>query len=1264
MSIPTERQLNALLGAGIFNLTLRRGSDPPRSQFIRDLADDDTVIKALQNMLDSCEGLAPTSENRYPRDPVVGDVKYCVDRFASQPSDIKATIQAFVSALLESSALQSLKGSRVRVDAYLRRRFKLPGLTGGGGEKKVRFSEPKPMQGGQSYTGQPTPSNTGIRRELQSKGSVEATYSNSLWGNDENKNENIQPITPMATETVTGTGTTSWLETARKKLAEANRGRPITVEKAEQIFDGIGYLNEKTNTFYETFEDFLESLPSWEEFISIRKWDYDSVNHLLRQSGFHGRVDPKMFSFPLPKDASVIEIVRWVKQIWTRGMNLFLIAKDVSSAIANPGYHATRFVASETARSAGLPVGTANVLTDPLSYIQEEGMSSVEQGMKRAFETVIQNSETSQEGKGESTTEGRLALNSTTTASTGVGAGFTGGGGAPAQSSTGNSGGAGSKVIPSNPPPPAPPVPELTSDQKRDFFNQFIRNLAETVMTHAASEEDRKKVTDIRKRIIYAEWDRHQNWNAKERVYQFAKKFSGKTLNFDDAAAIFGRYAQRVGEREGFFVSDRADTRFSKQQPPNGQDPIINYANYMASKYIEAAQQRGLPAEEYRAVANQILSTFNSKYESMSAAQKYALNYRGREMMNRIRAGNYPNLEQDWSNDFAMLATKLGVPWKKLPVQSTRSESVTAPHDDPAFQNIGGDPAPRYISLEATTPQIGAEDKFNGQVHGVIHGVNGDVSIADHGDDQNRPAQPVHAKPKPVSASERARERNSLRGQAADQGGLREQSRGLLRNTGKRRLMGVGTEMDVDNLKAELGSLVNTNSDNFMVVTMGALLGAVVENAPTLVAQAGGSVQRLYSMIGSLVNSVESRYGIQLPEGIADDLVNAAQHPEQQNYQNVRAAIQQELAQPDNGQTNINPSQVQENPSLVPQFLHNLWNTVVQPFFPPSGPAGPAGGGDGAAGPGMDQTNVAGGGGGGPPGGPGAPGAGTGFTANGPGGTGMQGPNMGFGVPAGGTGFSNGSGPGGGTQGPNIGQRQQTGTPFEWDPTKGSGNPLQGGVESPAQNRVGIYNTPTGERRFSDFIDVEEVKEPLLRPSFLEGGANIVNSINKDKKLQEINRLMWQSFNNYSWDSNQEQDNPLYALQLIEDGSRFSSPLEGEDKLPEQAQQAWAERNYQNYEAPYAVSQQVKRDADVEDFMIDIHPGPQSIRSGRSTDAEFHDVFLPSLAVIPNSSPWKQFSATEGTQIPDSYLYHPSRITAYDWPRYDRTNRFIMTTSR
>lgn len=221
-------------------------------------------------------------------------------------------------------------------------------------------------------------------------------------------------------------------------------------------------------------------------------------------------------------------------------------------------------------------------------------------------------------------------------------------------------------------------------------------------------------------------------------------------------------------------------------------------------------------------------------------------------------------------------------------------------------------------------------------------------------------------------------------------------------------------------------------------------------------------------------------------------------------------------------------------------------------------------------------------------------------------------------------------------------------------------NPTDTVLEAPDPGRVGNYKTPATERKFSEFIDVQEVKEPLLRPSFQEGGAEVIDSIHKDKNLQMINRLMWQNFKNYTWEPNQEQDNPLFAMQLVEEAHRFASPLDGEAELEEKNLLAKMEIEKEDVGPPYRVSEELRHDADVDDFMIDVHPGPDVPKSGKAVQSMFRNVYLPSWNEIPEPSPWNQFTATEGTQIPDSYLQNPSKITSYDWPRYSYKNRFIF----
>ena len=472
MSIPIERHLSALLGSSIFNLTLRRGGDPSRSTFIRDLAEDERVEKAVQRMLDTCEGLAPIQENKFPKEPVIGDVKYCVDRFISQPANVKAAIQHFVSALLESPAMQTLKNSRVRLDAYLRRRFHLSLQKAGRKEtreKKTRFVEPKPMQGGQSYIGQPTPSDTKIRHQSESRGIVEATQNNSLGEPDSYLKEPERQGTKP--------GDSTWWGTVRRKIVEAAMKGKLSVEKSEEIYDQNGYLNEATNTYYETFEEYLRALPSWEEFVSRKKWDYDEINHLLKQAGFHGKLSEDMLDVPLPKDASAQEVIRWVQAIWTKGMNAAMLTRDVLSAYTFPYYHAGRFIAAQTAKQAGMSDGAVQALFDPLSTIQDKSTDILRNG----FNSVYQMRDQSQ---GESTEAGRAAISSTATAMTGVGAGFR-----PTTSSTTSTTGTPSTTSPppstsGTPSPSAPPVnPILDEAAARRASERRDRASGQTQMT-------------------------------------------------------------------------------------------------------------------------------------------------------------------------------------------------------------------------------------------------------------------------------------------------------------------------------------------------------------------------------------------------------------------------------------------------------------------------------------------------------------------------------------------------------------------------------------------------------------------------------------------------------------------------------------------------------------------------------------------------------------------------------------------------------------
>ena len=181
-----------------------------------------------------------------------------------------------------------------------------------------------------------------------------------------------------------------------------------------------------------------------------------------------------MFTVTLPKSASEQEVMRFLKEICVKATNLARFGYDVKSAYTQPYYHAGRFIAAQQSQGSGLErLGTiAEVLVDPKSAMQEFIQEKTEGSLKRAFDQVVQMKD--KPTQGESTVQGRMAVSSTATATTGVGAGFTGGNTQPQQSTVGNAGGAGSKVIPSNPTPSTTSEPATTTTAPATASESYV----------------------------------------------------------------------------------------------------------------------------------------------------------------------------------------------------------------------------------------------------------------------------------------------------------------------------------------------------------------------------------------------------------------------------------------------------------------------------------------------------------------------------------------------------------------------------------------------------------------------------------------------------------------------------------------------------------------------------------------------------------------------------------------------------------------------
>jgi len=197
------------------------------------------------------------------------------------------------------------------------------------------------------------------------------------------------------------------------------------------------------------------------------------------------------------------------------------------------------------------------------------------------------------------------------------------------------------------------------------------------------------------------------------------------------------------------------------------------------------------------------------------------------------------------------------------------------------------------------------------------------------------------------------------------------------------------------------------------------------------------------------------------------------------------------------------------------------------------------------------------------------------------------------------------------------------------------------------------------------------IDEPLLRPEFYEGGSNFVTEFNKDVKMNEIDQLSWASFKNYNWEANTQSDNPLHSGVVAEEAVRFSGSLIGEEVLPEQrklAKQWYKDHDFGSmpYRVPLVTAYAAK------EFMMDVIPlegqsaqrdiNPHYKKSAKATEKEFHNVDLPDWFSIKDTAPLETFTASDGTQFPDTERLHPGRISSYWWSRYENQNQFIFET--
>lgn len=194
----------------------------------------------------------------------------------------------------------------------------------------------------------------------------------------------------------------------------------------------------------------------------------------------------------------------------------------------------------------------------------------------------------------------------------------------------------------------------------------------------------------------------------------------------------------------------------------------------------------------------------------------------------------------------------------------------------------------------------------------------------------------------------------------------------------------------------------------------------------------------------------------------------------------------------------------------------------------------------------------------------------------------------------------------------------------------------------------------------------------LLRPEFYQGGADFVSEVNNDVKLNEVNEMVWQSFKNYNWESNQQDDNPLFWGLQQEHGTRFSGMLFGEEFLRSQkSSSSYTTKhldplvNASKYVPPQIQTQArnifqavvpYEGQAQMSDSLLTQYKSPAQ------TDGEFHDVFLPDWFSIPTSSPLEKFTPSDGTQYPDSARLYGLEMSINDADTLKNVNGWIYNT--
>lgn len=200
---------------------------------------------------------------------------------------------------------------------------------------------------------------------------------------------------------------------------------------------------------------------------------------------------------------------------------------------------------------------------------------------------------------------------------------------------------------------------------------------------------------------------------------------------------------------------------------------------------------------------------------------------------------------------------------------------------------------------------------------------------------------------------------------------------------------------------------------------------------------------------------------------------------------------------------------------------------------------------------------------------------------------------------------------------------------------------------------------------------VNFVETGLLRPEMFEGGSVFVSEVNKDVVSNEIDSLMWGAFNNYDWEANTQNNNPLYIKNMTEYNLRMSAPFLGDDDLPAQMEEAaFIQEHADAALIPFQTTQSIQDKSTESFFPVVPNEGQaaesdvnqQMIKSESDVDKQFHPVFFPDWYSLGDDSIWRQMTASDGTQLPDSERLG-NEVDSYWWQDNQFSNQFIFETT-